>query len=88
MELNERVARCETRIDNVEDRVDKQEKLIESIHKIATKQDTLSEKMDKVEYSLEEIKGKPSKNWDKVVGAIITGVVGVLVGAIMALVLL
>lgn len=80
MEINERVAKVETRMDGLEDRIDKQEKLIESIHKIASKQDVLGEKMDKVETALEDIKMQPAKKWDKATWIMVSGTITFMLG--------
>ena len=44
----------------------------------ATKLDTIVEKLDGISADLEDIKGRPSRRWEAVVAALITGVVAVL----------
>ena len=46
MELVERVAICEIEIENVKEKVDKQDKLIDSIYELASGQKELNAKMD------------------------------------------
>lgn len=43
-----------------------------------TKLDTIVEKLDSISVDLTTIKEKPSKRWDTVIAAIITGIVGFL----------
>lgn len=97
MELNERVAKVETRIDNVEERMDKQDRLIESIHEIASSQknmektlNTVSNKVESIGNKVVELEYNPNKEkakkWDevtwKIALLIITGAAMYLLGMV------
>lgn len=56
MELVERVAICEIEIENVKEKVDKQDKLIDSIYELASGQKELNAKMDSMEEDLSSVK--------------------------------
>lgn len=56
MELAERVAICETEIENVKEKVDKQDRLIDSIYELASGQKELNLKMSDMEKDLSSVK--------------------------------
>lgn len=71
-----------------------QAKLIDTVHRlavsvetIATKQDIMGKGLEKVQGDVDDVKSRPAKRWDALITTALTGVVGVIVGAIMALVI-
>ena len=73
MELLERVAICETEIENVKDKIEKQDKLIDSIYDLASGQKELNTKMDNIEKDLSSVKRdvkdiqlEPGSNYKKI----------------------
>lgn len=51
-----------------------------SVERIATKQEHLADSMDELRDDLGELKGKPAKRWETIVTAILTALVGALIG--------
>lgn len=87
MELNERTAKLEEKVNNIESRMDKQDRLIESVHEIASSQRNMEKTLEKVSDKVENIgnkvveleyepKKEKSQKWDKATWIIIAGVVG------------
>lgn len=52
---------------------------------LATKMESLEKGQSNIEKSLEELKSVPKKNWQTLTAAIISGIVGAVLGAVVAL---
>lgn len=59
-------------------------KITLSIERLTANIEAMTDEIKKQGSRLDEIEQKPAKRWDAVVGAIITGIVGVLLGLISA----
>lgn len=80
-DLDERVTRHTEQIKTCFNQIDETRSMAESVHKLATTVEILAlelkstnKKMDKLTQEVEEIKEKPAKRWDNVVGVFITAV--------------
>lgn len=80
-DLDERVTRHTEQIKTCFNQIDETRSMAESVHKLATTVEILAlelkstnKKMDKLTQEVEEIKEKPAKRWDSVVGIFITAV--------------
>lgn len=80
-DLDERVTRHTEQIKTCFDQIDETRSMAESVHKLATTVEILAlelkstnKKMDRLTQEVEEIKEKPAKRWDSVVGIFITAV--------------
>lgn len=80
-DLDERVTRHTEQIKTCFNQIDETRSMAESVHKLATTVEILAlelkstnKKMDKLTQEVEEIKEKPAKHWDNVVGVFITAV--------------
>lgn len=80
-DLDERVTRHTEQIKTCFNQIDETQSMAESVHKLATTVEILAlelkstnKKMDKLTQEVEEIKEKPAKRWDSVVGIFITTV--------------
>lgn len=76
------------RLDKVEQ---EQDKLWKTVNQIDKKLEINSYQthqilniVQKLQETVDELRQKPAQNWDKIVGAIITGIVGVLVGLLFS----
>ena len=98
MEMNERVARIEAeqsnifhQLDELKDEVKDIHRLTASVEKIAVQMDSTSRKVDKIDRRLEEIERAPGEDYKHyrrvIAGCIITGVLGALLGALLAVVI-
>lgn len=88
---------CEARCKRLEDedarqnhRIDKLEQTVEKIHELATATEKMADNMAKMleeqrqqGQRLSALEGRDGQKWRKVIGAVVTGVVGALVGALM-----
>lgn len=74
-----------TRLDKLENMVVQINELSLSVKELAINMENAIEQIAKQNTRIEKIEGRAGENWQKVVGAIITGVVGALVGYFMAL---
>lgn len=80
-DLDERVTRHTEQIKTCFNQIDETRSMAESVHKLATTVEILAlelkstnKKMDKLTQEVEEIKEKPGKRWDSVVGIFVTAV--------------
>ena len=80
-DLDERVTRHTEQIKTCFNQIDEPRSMAESVHKLAPTVEILAlelkstnKKMDKLTQEVEEIKEKPAKRWDSVVGIFITAV--------------
>lgn len=81
IDLDERVTRHTEQIKTCFNQIEETRSMAESVHKLATTVEILAlelkatnKKMDKLTQEVEEIKEKPAKRWDNVVGVFITAV--------------
>lgn len=81
-DLDERVSRHTEQIKTCFSQIGEVKSIAESVHKVATAVEVLAHdmretgsKVDKLAEDVEEIKDKPGKRWDSVVGVVITAVV-------------
>ena len=49
--------------------------------RIETKQEELDRRMNKVDEYVNELRDKPSKRWETVITAVLTTIIGILIGA-------
>lgn len=82
-ELGVAIARQSEQIKTLFGRMDNLEKLTESVNKLAlalermtTRQETTEKNVKDLKDDLDEIKDKPAKRWELVVGAVISALVG------------
>ena len=59
-------------------------KITVQIERLTANIETMTTEIKKQGARLDEIEEKPAKRWDTIVGAVITGVVGILIGLISA----
>ena len=79
MELEQRMDKLEQEQDKIKTDISE----LKTDMKLNTyKTDQVLSIVQKLENAIEDLKEKPAKNWDKVIGAIIVGVVGVVIGLI------
>lgn len=57
-------------------------KILQIVERLTVKQDYTDQAINEMKSSINEIKEKPSKRWDKVVETIIVGLVGIFIGFI------
>ena len=84
---DEKIEVANHRIDDLEEETKGNRELIIAVKEIATEMKHIKEDQADMNERLKNIEEKPSKNWDKVITAIISTVVGGLIGAIIGLVL-
>ena len=77
------VTRQEERINTLAGRMDNLEKLTESVNKLAlslermtARQETVEKNVSEIRDDVDDIKDKPAKRWELVVGAVISALVG------------
>lgn len=82
VDLDEHVARHAEQIKTCFNQIGETRSLTQSMHKLATtveilahEQQATNKKMDKLTLDVEEMKEKPGKRWDTIVGIVITAVV-------------
>lgn len=76
--------RQNTRLSALEDAVREMTRLTVSVEKIAVSLENMTAEQKRISDRLTAIEEKPAKRWESIVGAIITGVVGILIGLISA----
>lgn len=83
------MARMETKIEDLTRRMDSLEKLTDSVNKLALSCEKLSSKLESTDEQLGIISGKvssieqrPGKRWDMVIAALISGLIGAIIGHI------
>lgn len=84
---NERLARVEEsskqahkRIDTLEKKIDNITDLTISVKEIASETKAMREDLNKMDDRVKYMEEKPAKNWDKVVGVVIAGIVTAVLG--------
>ena len=77
------IARQEVQIKELSRRLDVLEKLADSVNKlaisverVASKQDSMDSKISTLSADVDEIKDRPAKNWQTVVAAVISALIG------------
>lgn len=80
MNQRERVAKLEQDSKSVHHRLDNLEGLVESVHVIATETKAMREDMNSLTGRIEEIEQRPQRRYDTVITALITAVIGIIVG--------
>ena len=81
------LAAVESSVKSAHKRLDDMNKLIESIRDVATEIKYLRDDVNKLSADIENVKNRPTKFWDKLVGAIVGAFATGLVGAGLALIL-
>ena len=81
------LATVENSVKSAHKRLDDMNKLIESIRDVATEIKYLRDDVNKLSTDIENVKNRPAKFWDKLVGAIVGAFATGLVGAGLALIL-
>lgn len=87
VELETRLNNVEHRIKNLENEVHDLRALTEAVAVTNENVKRLSNQFDELHQDVKEIKEIPSNRWEKVVTAILTGVAGALIGAVLALII-
>ena len=82
-ELWERLTVVEQSTKSAHHRIDTLDKLTESVHIIATETKAMREDVNDITERVDEIEKKPNKRYETVVGAIITVLVGAVIGYIV-----
>ena len=72
------------RIDALEQNVKEIGKLTVSVEKLALSTENMATELSKQGAKLDALEQKPVKRWDTAVGAIITGIIGVMIGLLSA----
>ena len=80
MNQRERVAKLEQDSKSVHHRLDNVEGLVESVHVIATETKAMREDVNSLTGRIEEIEQRPQRRYDTVITALITAVIGIIVG--------
>ena len=76
--------RQDARISELEATVKEIQRLTINVEKLATNVGVMAEELKKQGQRLSEIEQKPGKRWDMAVGAVITGIIGILIGLVSA----
>lgn len=87
MEHDAKIEGVERRVRNLETEVHDLRELTKAVAVTNSNVKQLSSQFDELHQDVKELKGIPANRWDKIVTAIITGVAGALVGAVLALVI-
>ena len=81
------IARLEEQIKNLDRRMDNLEKLTETVNNLAISMERLTasmktteENVDKLQTDVAMIHDRPAKNWNTLIAALITGLVGAAIG--------
>lgn len=82
--MDEEHERLSHRLTAVEESVREIGRLTVSVEKMAVSMETMSKEQAKMSERLQVIEEKPVKRWDTIVSAIITGLVGILIGLVSA----
>lgn len=81
-ELEESCKSAHKRIDELHESLNDLKELISIVSTLATNQGNMKEKLDKVSENVESIMMQPSKRWDALITAVVTGIVGIMLGFI------
>ena len=87
MEHEARLKGAEHRIKDLEGEVHDLRALTEAVAVTSTNVEQLTSKVGELHQDVKDLKEIPAKRWDGIIMAIATGVVGTLIGAVLALVL-
>lgn len=87
MQHDARIKSLEHRTENLETEVHDLRALTEAVAVTNANVKQLSNQFEELHQDVKELKEIPANRWDKVITAIITGVAGALIGAILAIVL-
>ena len=87
MELDARMNSVEHRAKNLENEVHDLRELTKAVAVTNSNVKQLSSQFDELHQDVKELKEIPSKRWNSIITAIATGVVGVLIGAILSIIL-
>lgn len=82
-ELWERLTAVEQSTKSAHHRIDTLDKLTESVHVIATETKAMREDVNDITSRVDEIEKRPTKRYETVVGAIITVLVGAVIGYVV-----
>ena len=80
---HERLASLEQNVKSINRRLDSLEKLVESVHTIATELKAMRDDVNNITDKVEEIEHRPQKRYDTIATALITAVIGVIVGSFL-----
>lgn len=80
LEVEHRLSNLEQDGKSTHRRLDNLEKLVESVHTIATETKAMREDVNDLYSKVDEIESRPKKRYDTIIAAIITGVIGVVLG--------
>lgn len=87
MEHEARLKGVEHRIKDIEGEVHDLRALTEAVAVTNANVKQLSNQFDELHQDVKELKDIPANRWDKIITAIITGVVGALIGAFLTLII-
>lgn len=87
MELDARMNSVEHRAKNLENEVHDLRELTKAVAVTNSNVKQLSTQFDELHRDVKELKEIPSNRWNSIVTAIATGVVGALIGAVLALII-
>lgn len=87
MEHDAKIKGVEHRVKDLENEVHDLRELTKAVAVTNNNVEQLTDKVGELHLDVKEIKEKPANRWDKIITAIITGVVGALIGAVFALIL-
>lgn len=87
MEHEARIKSAEHRLKDLEGEMHDLRELTKAVAVTNSNVESLHEQFNELHQDVRDLKEIPASRWEKVVVAVITGVVGVLIGAIMALVI-
>jgi DNA repair exonuclease SbcCD ATPase subunit len=80
IEMHERVSSLEQAQKSTNRRLDNLEKLVESVHVIATEMKAMRQDVNDTIDRVDEIEHRPQKRYDTIITAVITSVIGVIIG--------
>ena len=61
------------------------DEMVKAVTTLAAKMDNVEKSQTKIEKGLEQLQAAPARNWQSLMGALITGAVGAIIGAVAAL---
>lgn len=78
-------------LNEIKDEVKDIRRLTIAVEKIAVQTETTAKKVDSIDTRLDSVENRPSADYSHykrvIIGAVITGVIGIIVGAVMALII-
>lgn len=86
IEINARTKSNQHRIDQLEENQQILLKMSSALDVMASEQKHIRNDLSEVDKKVQQLDAKPGKRWESIVSAGITGVVGVLVGALVGLI--